>query len=337
MQSRDVDVFEGGNFVQTWPCTPTKLPDGRDAVIWRGIIYPLLPENRIDASQPWNPGRSGPATKAAVLKSPNGCWVLVQGPERSLLDVCQLLSSKGANILRTGRWLGELDSANVFDWYACCDSNLPADAISAALGCINATVISAPDLFNEVRSAEAATAEIAESPSPHAADPTSGEPAAYGAPEPTCLQFAPVAIADDAVLSDAMADVARLSEEVERLRARPIPAAAAKLHQELTDALSALRPDVRLARDSWIVVAAEFRDRSPFWRAVNDLPRDGGRPDGWKAFRSAERWWERHLSTGQDDTGRAYARFDPVGRAWDLLVSWKADQGTDKAWLQKQR
>jgi hypothetical protein len=112
-----------------------------------------------------------------------------------------------------------------------------------------------------------------------------------------------------------MVDLARLTEEVERLRARPPPGPAARLHQELTDALTALRPDVRFARDSWNVVAAEFRDRTPFWRAVNDLPRDGGRPDGWKQFRGAERWWERHLAPIVVDGSCGSRTATPIPRA----------------------
>jgi hypothetical protein len=68
---------------------------------------------------------------------------------------------------------------------------------------------------------------------------------------------------------------------------------------------------------------------------LQELPVTGGRPDGWKALRGTERWWERHVSTGQDDSGRAYARFDPIRRRWELLLGWKADQTRDIGWLKR--
>jgi len=52
-------------------------------------------------------------------------------------------------------------------------------------------------------------------------------------------------------------------------------------------------------------------------------------------LRSAERWWERHISTGQDDNDRAYARFDVSSRRWSILVGWKVDQVRDIAWLRR--
>jgi hypothetical protein len=230
--------------------------------------------------------------------------------------------------------LGEIDKTDVFDWYAYCNSGLSAADLTQVLSGFSATVIHTDDLSNDNFPAPAAQTTatlVAEEP------PTQDRTASDVLPPIPHLEPTPATSGDDPALLDAMVDLARLTEEVERLRARPLPGPAARLHQELTDALTALRPDVRLARDSWNVVAAEFRDRTPFWRAVNDLPRDGGRPDGWKQFRGAERWWERHLSTGQDDTGRAYARFDASQRVWEILISWKADQPQDAVWLRKQR
>jgi hypothetical protein len=69
---------------------------------------------------------------------------------------------------------------------------------------------------------------------------------------------------------------------------------------------------------------------------LNDLPVTGARPNGWKMLRGAEHWWERHVVTGQNDHGRAYARFDVVRRQWSLLLSVKKEQTRDIYWLKQQ-
>jgi hypothetical protein len=331
---RDVEVFDGDAYLQTWPCTLSELADGRVAAIWRGVAYPLLPGDRIDVAESKTQDIPAPSGKVVVIPSANANWVLVQGPENILVEVCRLLHNANTVIRRTGRWLGESDNIGVFDWYAYCNSGLSAENLTQVLSGFSATVIHVDDLSDDIVSAPA---EESVRPLEAKELTTRGRNVSEVLPPIPPIEPTPTASGDDPALLDAMVDLARLTEEVERLRARPVPGPATKLYQELTDALSALRPDVRLARDSWNVVAAEFRDRAPFWRAVNDLPRDGGRPEGWKQFRSAERWWERHLSTGQDDTGRAYARFDASQRVWELLISWKADQPQDTVWLRNQR
>jgi hypothetical protein len=97
-----------------------------------------------------------------------------------------------------------------------------------------------------------------------------------------------------------------------------------------------LRPDVELLGDTLTIALGEFASRSAFYRAVQQLPVEGSRPQGWKMLHAAERWWERHVSTGRDDRGRAYARFDTGTRRWQLLLGWKSDQARDIAWLQRQ-
>jgi hypothetical protein len=157
----------------------------------------------------------------------------------------------------------------------------------------------------------------------------------------------PEAAALDSRHDTEMADQLREAlNEIEALKAalgaprerslETLPPANFRLAEELRAVLTATRPDVTLLRDSWQVLAGEFRSRDGFWRAVGELPPDGSRPHGWKSFRSAERWWERHVSNGEDDTGRAYARFDTGTRSWRVLLGWKAAQDRDSAWLKRQ-
>jgi hypothetical protein len=92
----------------------------------------------------------------------------------------------------------------------------------------------------------------------------------------------------------------------------------------------------RLLRDSLTVASVEFRDRTAFYRALRELAEGGARlPPAWKKVRGAEEWWERHVSTGEDDSGRAYARALPGGAGWDVLLSDKGSQDRDMVWLRK--
>jgi hypothetical protein len=54
----------------------------------------------------------------------------------------------------------------------------------------------------------------------------------------------------------------------------------------------------------------------------------------WKRIQGVPGWRERHVSNGQDDSGRIHA--GPHQGRWDLLVSHKAQQDRDISWLAKQ-
>ena len=109
------------------------------------------------------------------------------------------------------------------------------------------------------------------------------------------------------------------------------PAApAGKLKNEIKVVLETLFPGVRLLRDSLIVIAAEFFSRSALYRGLAEMRIVNGRlPPTWKKLRGLEDWWERHMSDGQDDAGRVYARLGPFDRIWDVLVSHKSEQSRE--------
>ena len=142
----------------------------------------------------------------------------------------------------------------------------------------------------------------------------------------------------DAALEAALARVQELQLRLDALATRQ-PASKppqTRLQDELGAVLTAFRPDVVLLRDSLRVAVGEFPSRSGFYRTLRELPPEGGRPEGWKALRGADRWWERHVSTGQDDGGRAYARFDATARRWAVLLGWKVEQARDIEWVRRQ-
>ena len=78
------------------------------------------------------------------------------------------------------------------------------------------------------------------------------------------------------------------------------------------------------------MLTGEFADRRGLYRALIELGSDAlGRP--WKKMHAALGWWERHVSNGQDDSGRLYVR--RAAGHWEVLVSHKSQQTRDLAWL----
>ncbi len=142
----------------------------------------------------------------------------------------------------------------------------------------------------------------------------------------------------DPAFTDALAQIATLQHQLSMPQhvETQLSSGAVRLRDELAAMLAALRPDLVLLRVSLLVVVGEFGSRVGFYRALRELLPSGGRPDGWKLLRGTERWWERHVPTGHDNAGRAYARFDTQMRQWALLLSWKAEQDRDIVWLRQQ-
>jgi hypothetical protein len=117
---------------------------------------------------------------------------------------------------------------------------------------------------------------------------------------------------------------------------RPIPRAG-KIRDEIEVVFTALIPEVRLMRDSLNVISAEFSNRRALYRGLAELRAVVGRlPPTWKKLKGLDEWWERHMSDGQDDAGRIYARFSNPDRVWDVLISHKSEQTRDLAWLARQ-
>jgi len=319
----EVAVFDGGALVQRCVCTLRDLPDGRSGAVWRGVVYPLLPGDRIDVSvaEP----EAAPEQPFAVLAGEDSTWVLVRGLAGALAEAQVRLEAAGIRVSRSGRWLGDTVGDVTFDWFLRCEGMLGPDRVGEVLGrgsvvgdTAEARVAVLEQHLLEMR---AELARLAEQLHDAARQPlVVVQPATPAAPE------------RDTALEAALEKVRELQARLDAVPPRPAPA---RLQEELAAALAALRPGVILLRDSLQVVVGEFASRGAFYRILQELPVTGGRPEGWKALRGAERWWERHVSTGQDDSGRAYARFDSVSRRWDLLLGWKGEQARDIEWLRR--
>jgi hypothetical protein len=322
----EVAVFDGETLVQRCACTRRDLPDGRPGAVWRGVVYPLLTGDRIDvgAAEP----EAGPEQPLAVLAGEGSTWVLVRGLAGTLAEAQVRLEAAGVRVSRSGRWLGDMVGDVAFDWFLRCEGALGSDLVGEILGRGSVTG-DAPGarvavLEQHLLEMKAELARLAEQLHDATQQP-------LVAPQPVT----PAAPERDPALEAALERVRDLQARLDAIPPRPASArpTATRLQEELATALAALRPDVTLLRDSLQVAVGEFASRAAFYRMLQELPVTGGRPEGWKALRGAERWWERHVSTGQDDSGRAYARFDPIGRRWDLLLGWKGEQARDIAWL----
>jgi hypothetical protein len=131
-----------------------------------------------------------------------------------------------------------------------------------------------------------------------------------------------------------LGQVAELHAELAAAQsARPQPGRSRIAQDDIVKMITALRPDLEFLRDSTTVLWGEYADRAGFCRAMNELG-TGGMTSSWRKIRGAPGWWERHISNGQDDAGRIYAR-SRLGR-WELLVSHKGQQERDIVWLRKQ-
>jgi hypothetical protein len=341
-----VAVMDGEALVQHWPCSRTNLPDGSPGVMWRGVAYRLLPGNRIDISAQVAPEATG---RHAVLSGDEASWVLIQGMPVALEAARKALGGGGVVVTRSGRWLGEAVGPVAFDWFLRCagwlDEGRVAELLdqahqsptqndnTARLAILEQRI---SNLLADVARAEAALRRSFDAPrasldnAPAAAPTLTGEP------------FAPAEL--DLALQTALAEIEALRAALEGIgtdqlfadRLQQQSTQATRTGDEIIALLAGLRPDVILVRDSLWVALGEFDARAGFYKAIAELPPSGSRPDGWKSLRGAEKWWERHVSTGRNDHGRAYARYDTETRQWSLLLGWKVDQPQDIAWIKRQ-
>jgi hypothetical protein len=338
----EVVVMDGATLVQRRVCSRTTMPDGLPGVLWRGVAYPLQSGDRINIGVP---APSEPAACHAVIPGDEASWILIQGMQAGLDTARKTLERNGIVVSRTGRWLGDPVGQVAFDWFLRCEGRLDDQRVAGLLGQSGPVSVEADSaarlavleqriasLLADVARAEGGLRRSMEAPRP--APEVEDPPRADSRMEPD----------PDAAMQSALAEIQALRSALEAMgadhdkKARPELAApqTVRTHDEVAALLSALRPDILLIRDSLLVALGEFHARSGFYKAISELPLAGGRPDGWKMLRGTERWWERHLSTGRNDHGRAYARYNPASRQWSLLLGWKVDQPQDIAWLKRQ-
>jgi hypothetical protein len=322
----EVGVMDGQRLVQRWPCRTGTLPDGSPGAWWRGVLYPLLPDagqgGTIDIGVP----NARPVLSAhAVLAGEETSWVLIQGDSASLEAARSVLISHGIIVSRHGRWLGEPVNGQGFDFFLRCDGALDPSVIAALLASPGRKTAEI-DPAVQIGLLEQRLANMRVELAGLRAVLTRMESAA--AVNALTRQPPELPLQATVLYAELQEAVARADAFEARLATEPSPVSRGhlKLKDELADALAALRPDLVLLRDTLVVITGEFATRTGTLRAIAELPASGSRPEGWKMLRGAERWWERHVNTGRNDLGRAYARFDTQTRCWNLLVGMKGSQ-----------
>ena len=328
--------MDGVRLVQRWPCRTGTLPDGSPGAWWRGVLYPLLSAAGDGVTIDIGVTNARPTSAAhAVLVGEEASWVLIQGDSAALEAARSALIGQGTIVSRYGRWLGESVDGQEFDFFIRCDGPLDPSLIASTLA-TPARKTAEIDPAVQIGLLEQRLANMRVELAGLRAVLTRMEgAAAVSAPTKQVPELPVQATVPYAELQEA---VARADAFEARLAVGPTPVTRAtlKLKDELAEALAALRPDVLLLRDTLLVITGEFATRTGTLRAIAELPQSGSRPEGWKMLRGAERWWERHVNTGRNDLGRAYARFDTQARCWNLLVGMKGSQAQDVEWLGRQ-
>jgi hypothetical protein len=322
----EVTVRSEGRFIETAACSRRNLADGRPGVLWRGMPYLLLADDVIELTQPAIEPVAGPATTPVVsppvasLQTEDSTWVLVQGMAAERAATQLRLEQAGVAVQRFGRWLGDDVDGVAFDWFILCQGTLDGPTLAELLGRSTIEADATARVAVLERRLLDARADLAQLASDLKARQQLAQP------------LTPTASSPD-LLADALAQVQELET---RLADVPPPSPSRgnqRLHDELAAALTVLRPDLEMLRDSLLVATATFVSRTQFYRSLQELPGSGARPNGWKSLRGADRWWERHVSTGQDDSGRVYARYDTRDRRWTVLLGVKSTQSRDIDWL----
>jgi hypothetical protein len=350
-----ISIFNGAQLFETRDCAAVRLPDGRQGAIWRGLAYPLeLPDQKIEmGGEAFPPGDclhrdvsvQAPQANFAVIEGIEEAYVLVAGASLSCEVAVGALKASGHEVLRTGRYLGDPVDGLDADWFIRItkpkDGREPLSLLLAEVLAGHAISVHSHETIGEYR-ARLIAGELAS---------TKAREAALRA-EVTRLKLELTSGGETQTEIDALRAAIELERNLrqeadtaafeaaqfanEARAARPA-APPGKLKNEIEVVFEALLPGMRLMRDSLIVIAAEFSSRRALYRGLAELHTVNGRlPSTWKKLKGLDAWWERHISDGQDDAGRVYARLGNPDRGWDVLVSHKSEQSRDIAWLGRQ-
>ena len=119
-----VAIKVNGRLIDETRCRPVVLPDGRQGAIWRGLAYPLVADNQIDAggdAYPPRECRDGTPEPASIRR-----WTTIEGAdpylivEGSVLDAeraAARIRENGIPVLRVGRYLGDPVDELAGDWF----------------------------------------------------------------------------------------------------------------------------------------------------------------------------------------------------------------------------
>lgn len=343
---RSIRIMDGEDTIEHASCRIVVLPDGREGAVSQGLAYPILTGERIDrAGYAVAAGLCTPArvrgNPFALLASEGGTYVFIAGVALAFDEAVARLRQAGLAIRRAGRYLGEPIDGVAADWFIRLDPGGSVNEVDALLAPILGAgqapqSAATPDqqqlrlVLADLQASRAREARLRKQVAMEQAQATSA------AAEAELARLAEELAAERAARATAEAELARLaSGDITRPIAQP--AKQPKMAREIELLFKCLLTDIELLRESAAVIAVEYAERQPLYRALAELREATGRlPPGWKSFQAGKAWWERHVSTGQDSTGRLYTRRSPERGGWQVLVSFKADQARDEDWLKQQ-
>lgn len=331
----EVLVRDAGELVERARLPILRLADGRTGTLFRGQVFPLAADGSIDIAGPYvTPEECAPPARAS------GGWSLIRDGEEAVLLLSggaaerdRALAALRARGVGVQRFFPALDPDLEADWIVrLAPGALAADA-EAELGRVFAGLLEGPPPASEalrirllelerdrlrgenaalrreleaLRAAGRAAAELVSEPSGPEAPPS---PAAGSAPAATASEAGPTVGRGEG----------------------PIKAPSERLARKLSEEIAALLaafPRIELLRGSLLTLLTDYRDRRAFYRLLAELDRGEALQRRFKPVRGCEGWFECHLSTGQDDSGRLYARRGSAG-SWQVLVSIKEHQRRD--------
>lgn len=347
-----IQIMDAGQPLEERSCRLLRLRDGRLAAVWRGLAYPLEDGDRIDVSAPGIPpteclppdapmAPAAPCPRWVLVEGAEEAWVLIAGSVTDRDAVASRLRAAGLTVLRSGPWLGDPADGLDPDWFVRIARPPDGQSVTALLEGVLGPRAAAGS------GGAQATEDLRRRLVKNELDRVRTEVVALQAEVEHLRAGAAHASTLAERVASLEAELARARDALSReptpsagqpTAAAPAPRLSRRLQEEVATVLESLLPGVQLLRDSLLVASVEFRDRAGLYRALRELTETGGRlPAAWKKLRGTEEWWERHVSTGEDDSGRAYARAVRGGRAWEVLLSHKAEQQRDVEWLRRQR
>jgi hypothetical protein len=347
-----VTVNDGVEFLDERECRVLALPDGRAGALWRGLVFPVS-NGVIDVGMPGlapalcgMPEPTEPTSRYALRGTAAGLYVMLQGSVTEAELATSKLKGLGLVVSRLGRYLGEDIPGFDADWFLRLTAD-PTEDVQAKI----ATVLGGPAAWRDERGLrerllaaelERALERNAEAKAALSRLGTEREEASLLGQ--TVAQSRAEVEAErhlrevaEAHAKQAQQRVIELEAERTALRVAPDKRSNRAVADEFDIILEVLLPRIKLMRDSRDVVLFGYSSRQGVYQALSQLDRSTREiPSAWKSVQGTSPWIERHVSDGQNNTGRAYSRLDRTDRRWEVLISYKVDQPQDIDWLRRQ-
>ncbi len=338
-----VRVLDAGEPVEDAELRPMRLPDGRLGALWRGQVFPLAADGSIDIAGPFAPAggcRPWPQPTAGPR------WSLLEGQEEAVLllsgdalardAVLAALRSAGLSVSRVGPVLDpELEA----DWALRLSVPPEGPSLRERIAMLVGESLAEParpaseerlrlrlleeqvhrllaerdrlrGALEALRRAQSQERRATEWDRTHEHVEEREREVENARQEIEALRRA----LDEARLQTALGSVGGGERLQRRLRA------------EVEAFLEAL-PRIELVGDSVLTLLTDYRVRGAVYRVLGELQAGVELHRRFKPVRGRDGWWECHVATGQDDSGRIYACRE--ADRWRVLVSIKEAQKRD--------